>query len=419
MQSPRTNWAGNYAYGARTIVRPASLEEAQEAIAAAERIGFLGSRHSFNAIADSDVLMLFDGLPEVVEVDRRARTVTVSGGMTYGALATALAREQVALANLASLPHISVAGAIATGTHGSGVANGSLATGVAGIQLIRGDGELVWLSRGDPGFDGCVVGLGALGAVVRVSLDIEPAYEVRQRVWEHVPLADVLAGFDEVMSLGYSVSLFTRWAGDIGQVWVKSRVSAGQPEAPVDLPGGTPATGNVHPLPGLDPVHCTPQMGVPGPWFDRLPHFRLGFTPSNGDELQSEFMVDRRHAPAAIEALARVGEVIHPVLHISEIRAVARDALWLSPAYERDTVAFHFTWQRDQRRVEAALASVHDALAPFESRPHWGKVFLADRVAVGSLYPRLGDFVALTERYDPRHAFRNEWLDRIVFGTDS
>jgi xylitol oxidase len=414
----RANWAGNYAYRAREIVAPRSVEEVQELVSRSSRIGFLGSRHSFNEIADSDVLIVLSGLPEICEIDLAAATVTAGAGMTYGALALALARDGMALANLASLPHISIAGAVSTGTHGSGDANGNLATSVAALELIRADGELVAVRRGDPDFDGCVVSLGALGAIVRVTLDIQPAYEVRQRVWEEVPLQAILERFDDVMSLGYSVSLMTLWEATLYLVWIKTRVQPGETEPVLELPGGRPAAHDMHPIPGLDPINCTPQMGVPGPWFERLPHFRMGFTPSNGNELQSEFLIDRRHAREALAAVSALGDLIRPVLQICEIRTILADELWLSPEYRRDTVAFHFTWQPDQARVEAALRVLEAALAPLHPRPHWGKVFVGEQMSMYELYPRLTDFVALAHRYDPRGAFRNPWLERFVFGSD-
>jgi alditol oxidase len=410
------NWAGNYVYRAREIVAPRSVEELQECVARSARIGFLGSRHSFNAIADSEVLVATGELPSSVEVDGAGRTATLSGGIAYGALALELARQGLALANLASLPHISVAGAISTASHGSGDRNGNLASAVAALTIVRADGEAVRLRRGDPDFDGAVVGLGALGAIVEVTLDVEPAFDVRQRVFEGMPIATLLEHFDAVMAAGYSVSCFTRWDGIIDQVWVKTKVVPGEDEVSVQLPGATPATANLHVIRGLDPINCTPQLGVRGPWFERLPHFRMGFTPSNGDEIQSEFLLARAHAREALAAVQSVAERIRPVLQISEIRSVAADSLWMSPQYQRDSVGVHFTWVSDRAAVQDALRDLEAVLAPFAPRPHWGKVFLAERGPPCDLYPRAGDFLALASRYDPQRAFSNEWLERNVFG---
>jgi xylitol oxidase len=405
------NWGGNYAYRAGRLHRPATLDELRRIVAGAARIRVLGTRHAFSDIADSAELVTLDALPADVTVDHDAGRVSFGAGTTYGALATVLARERVALRNLPSLPHIAVGGSIATATHGSGVANGNLATAVAGLELVTSSGDVVTARRGDAGFDGLVVGLGATGAVTRVTLDAEPAYDVAQRVFDGLAWDVLYEQFDAVFASGDSVSVFTRWGDAIDQVWVKRRA----PEAPpAELCGAQPATSERHPIPGMDPVNCTAQLGVPGPWFDRLPHFRMGFTPSAGEEIQSEYHVPRRHALAAIAALRGLAGAIRPLLHVSEIRTVAADRLWMSPQYERDSVALHFTWRRDQQAVERVLESVEAALEPFAARPHWGKLFLADVATIDGLYERLGDFVALLERFDPRGAFRNAWLERHV-----
>jgi alditol oxidase len=408
------NWAGSHAYRARTLHRPATVDEVRDIVSRAPRVRVLGSRHSFTDIADSGELIALDALPGRVAVDHAAGTVSVPAGVTYGALAEALAGEGVALHNLASLPHLSVAGAVATGTHGSGDRNGSLATAVAGLELVTSSGDLVAVKRGDAAFDGLVVGLGATGAVTRVTLDVEPAYEVRQRVFEGLPWEALLGRFDEIAAGGYSVSVFTGWAETAGQLWVKSRVTDAPEATPEELFGAVAATVERHPVPGGDPATCTPQLGRPGPWSDRLPHFRMGFTPSHGEELQSEYFVPRRHAVAAIEAVRRLADRVRPLLLVSEIRTVAADRLWMSPHHGRDSAALHFTWKREQDAVQRVLAEVEAALEPFEARPHWGKLFLAGAAAIAERYERLPDFARLVERLDPRGAFRNGWLARHV-----
>jgi xylitol oxidase len=403
---PRSNWAGNHVYRAARLHRPETLEQARAIVAAAPRLRVLGTRHAFSAIADSAEQISLDGLPRTIAVDHDAATVTVAGAVTYGELAAALEPAGLALANLASLPHISVAGAIATATHGSGDRLGNLATAVAGLELVTSAGELVAVRRGDPGFDGVVVGLGALGAVVRVTLDVETHYEVSQRVFECLGWDALDEHLDAITAAGDSVSVFTLWGERAGAVWVKRRTDDGRDE----LFGALPAGGERHPIPGLDPVHCTAQRGVAGPWSDRLPHFRMGFTPSNGDELQSEYLLPRAQARAAIAALRELGPRIGPLLQVSEIRTIAADSLWLSPQHERDCVGIHFTWKPEQPAVERVLAAIEAALAPFAARPHWGKLFLAGGDAIAPLYPRRDDFVALAGRLDPRGAFANDWL---------
>ena len=415
-RSPGRNWAGNYTYRAERLHRPATIEQVQEIVASAPAVRVLGSRHSFNDIADSAELMTLEDMPVEVVVDGAANTVSCNAALKYGELVEALSAEGVALHNLASLPHISVAGAVATATHGSGDANGNLATAVKGLELVTSEGEIVGATRGDPDFDGLVVGLGALGAVTRVTLDVEPAYEVRQRVFEGLSWEALFERFDEITSRGYSVSVFTSWGEDAGQVWVKSRVTDEPEQVEGDLFGAVPATVDRHPIFELDAAPCTPQLGRPGRWSDRLPHFRMGFTPSSGEELQAEYLLPRRYAVEAIEAVRALADGVRPILQVSEIRTVAADRLWMSTAYGEDTVGIHFTWMPEREAVGEMLVRVEAALAPYQARPHWGKLFDADAAALAPLYERMPDFVRLAERLDPRGAFRNSWLEANVLG---
>lgn len=413
------NWAGNYSYQASRIARPRTLGELQELVAGSTAIRALGSRHSFNDIADTTgTLAVLDGLDSGLSVDTGDMTVTVSGGIRYGTLAAELQRRGFALHNLASLPHISVAGAVATATHGSGDANGNLATAVAGLELVTADGSILTARRGDADFDGMVVGLGALGIVSRVTLDIEPAFDVAQSVFEDLSWEQVLENFDQVTSSAYSVSLFTDWSGPtLGHAWLKNRTDAEPAGAGMDsFFGGVPATQARHPLPGVSGSNCTQQLGMPGPWSDRLAHFRMEFTPSKGDELQSEYLIPREHAVDALRTLRRLSSVVTPLLLIGEIRTIAADTLWLSPNYGRDGIGLHFTWRPDQPAVQPVLRMLEAELAPFAARPHWGKLFDADAAAIAPLYPRFSEFTALADRMDPAGKFRNDFLTRSVFG---
>ncbi len=405
------NWAGNLTYGARTLHEPATIDELIETLAGSTGLRALGSRHSFNRIADTtgDQVSVA-GLPVLVDVDESAGEVTVSAGLRYGELVEQLDHAGWALPNLASLPHISVGGAISTGTHGSGDRNGSLASAVSAIQLVRADGELHDVCRGDDDFDGMVVGLGRIGVLTAVSLDIVPTFQVRQDVFEGLPWSAVHEHLDEVTSSAYSVSMFTDWGnGGPHQVWLKSL--AGTP-APTELFGATPAEHAVHPLPGVSAEFTTQQLGRSGPWWDRLPHFRLGYTPSDGEELQTEYLVPRVHALAAIEAVRELAPLVQPLLLVSEIRTIAGDDLWLSPSHGTDCVALHFTWRLDVPAVTAFLPTLDDALAPFTARPHWGKLFETTPERLLAAYPRLPDFRALVDRLDPRGTFGNELTDR-------
>ena len=406
-----TNWAGNIRYRAQRVVRPRTVAEVAAVVTSAPRVRALGSRHSFNDIADTDgVLIELSELAEPPSLDPATGVVRVPAGMRYGDLAPWLDEQGRALPNLASLPHISVAGAIATGTHGSGERVGSLATQVAAVEMVDGTGSLVRVQRGDPDFDGSVVSLGALGIVTAVELESEPTFDMAQTVFEGVRWDDALAGFDDLQSRADSVSLFTTWRSSevIDQVWMKSR--AGQPDLAAF--GGTPADGPRHPLPGIDPEPCTAQMGVRGRWYDRLPHFRLAFTPSAGDELQSEYLVPRAEATEALTVLRRLASHIAELLLVCEVRTIAADRLWLSSAYERDTVGLHFTWRRDVDAVTAFLPVLEAAL-PASARPHWGKLFTLDGDALASRYPRWDDFLALRARRDPSRRFVNAWAERL------
>ena len=410
---PLTNWAGNVAFRAARVHRPSSLAELQSVVAGAQSVRALGTGHSFNRIADTTAdLVTVAGLPRVLEVDAERRHVRVSAGSRFGEVVGPLHEAGFALHNLGSLPHISIAGAIATGTHGSGVTNGTLASAVSALELVTADGSLQRLSRTDDPdrFDGSVVALGALGVVHTVELDVQPTYDVRLWVYEGLSLETVHARLDEVLSGGYSVSLFTDWrAPGTWQVWRRLRVGPDEAgDAPREWLGATLADGPRHPIPGLPGTMCTEQLGAVGPWQARLPHFRLEFTPSSGEELQSEWFVARQDAVAALRALEDLREQIAPVLQISEVRAIAEDRLWLSPSAGRDTVALHFTWVRDEAAVAPVVAAVEDRLSGFAARPHWGKVFRTPPAVVRQRYDRYAEFEALLREADPAGKLRND-----------
>jgi xylitol oxidase len=387
------------------------------------RLKVLGTRHCFNTIADSpDHLISLKEMNRVIALDGQARTVTVEGGINYGQLCPLLQEKGFALHNLASLPHISVAGACATATHGSGVKNGNLATAVTGLELVIADGTIVSFSkeRDEEKLNAAVVGLGAFGVVTKVTLAVQPTFSMRQYVFEDLPLAQATDHFDAIMSAGYSVSLFTDWQRDrINEVWIKSRAdsdSSGDGKRPerTELFGARPATKNLHPIAELSAEHCTEQMGVPGPWFERLPHFRMGFTPSSGKELQSEYFVPRQHAVEAMLAIQRMGARIGPHLLISEIRTIDADTLWMSPCYKQPSVALHFTWKQDWPAVSQLLPVIERELAPFNVRPHWGKLFTVSPATLRSRYEKLDAFKKMAAEYDPRGKFQNAFLKQNV-----
>lgn len=413
----RTNWAGNVTYRASALVSPTSLDEVRRIVAGTPRLTALGSTHSFNRIADTDAVQVsLAGLPPQLEIDTDRRVVRVAAGMVHSQVAAGLEARGWALANLASLPHISTAGAVATGTHGSGIRNPSLAQAMVGLEVVRASGDVAWVDATTPdgALDAHRVALGALGVVTAVELAIEPTFQVATTVHLDLPLDAVVTHFDEVMGDAYSVSMFTSF-DDRGarQVWVKHRVD--EPDPAVDLValGARPATGPVHPGEN-DPAGVTEQGGVPGPWSERLPHFRSSFTPSTGAELQAEYLLPASSAVDALQALRPLQSLFAPLLIAAEVRTVAPDTAWLAPSSGRQSVGIHFTFRRDADAVAAAVLRIEEALAPFDARPHWGKVSAASAEWLHEVYPRLDAFAAVARDLDPTGKFRNEFLARVL-----
>ncbi len=415
------NWAGNLTYSTGNVFYPTTVDEVQQLVKKHSKLKALGTRHCFNTIADShDNLLSTSKMNKVVSIDARNHTVTVEGGIKYGELATLPAHAKgYALHNLASLPHISVGGSVTTATHGSGVKNGNLASAVRGLEVVIADGSIVHLTKAADGekFNAAVVGLGAIGVITKVTLAIQPTYMVRQNVFIGLPMARLKDNFEKIMSAGYSVSLFYDWQTDlINEVWIKSRIGTDSDAVLPEFYGAKAATKNLHPIIALSAENCTEQMGVPGPWFERLPHFKMGFTPSSGKELQSEYFVPLHHAVEAISAVAKLGKQIGPHLFITEIRAIAADDLWMSPCRHQTSITIHFTWKQETEAVLQLLPQIEAALAPFNPRPHWGKVFTLAPKVLEARYPKLQDFKKLVAEYDPHGKFRNAFLEREVYG---
>lgn len=417
------NWAGNVTFSAADIRHPASVDELQHIVRDAAQVRAIGTGHSFNEIADTPgTIVSLRDLKPPIEVLESQSVAVVPAGATYAEVAAELHGRGWALPNLGSLPHISVGGACATGTHGSGVANGCLAADVSGVELVLADGGLVELHEGHPDFPGAVLSLGLLGVATRLWLRIEPTFDVSQEVLLDVPFAVAVERAEEILASAYSVSIFSGFGhrDTVDSVWRKHRLGGAEQRfeetaaAAQATWGGSPATVDVHPLLGLDARAATEQGGRPGPWHQRLPHFRAELTPSVGDELQSEFFLPRRHAGAALLALGERAGAIASALQVFEMRTVAADDIWLSPFRGRDTVAVHATWVSDLETVRPALRELEAALEPFDPRPHWGKVFLgfdADRMA--DLYPAMTQFGELADRLDPDRCFVNDYARRV------
>ena len=414
--SQLSNWSGSYQFTAREVIAARTIGDVQKAVEQKAvkqggKVRAIGTRHSFNDLADNGATLVdVTGIESDPVIDEQARTVTVGAGTSYGVLAAWLEKHGWALHNLGSLPHISIAGATATGTHGSGSRNKILSAAIAGLEYVAADGELRHAKRGDDAFDGMAVGLGAFGIVVRITLDIEPSYDIRQDSYAGLTWDRVLDDPAAIMDAAYSVSLFTDWTGPtLRAAWVKRRPA--ETENVDDFFGAKRNPGQVRFIDA--PEDNLTICGVPGPWSQRLPHFRLDTLPSNGDEIQSEYFVDKRHAAQAFEALRRRAKSIAPVLQVSEIRSIAADTLWLSGSYQRETIALHFTWLNSPDQVDAAVKQVEEALEPFDARPHWGKVSHVTAERVKQLYPRLTDARALFERLDPGGRFGNDRLERL------
>ena len=416
-----TNWAGNLRYSTGNVHYPNTIGEVQDVIKKSQKLTALGSRHSFNTIADNtENQVSLSHFNKVVSLDKLAGTVTVESGMKYGELAPYLHENGFALHNLASLPHISIAGAVATATHGSGIKNGNLSTAVLGIEFINAAGELVNLTKKNDGdkFNGAVVALGAFGVVTKLTLELQPTFNMKQVVYRNLAMSELEKNFSEIMGSGYSVSLFTDWKNkNINEVWVKSKVENENDAARPELFGAKLAQQNLHPIETESAENCTDQMGVPGPWYERMPHFKMGFKPSAGKELQAEYFVPIEHAYEAMMVFEKLTEKITPHLFISEIRAIAADDFWMSPCHKKTCVALHTTWKQEVEAIMQLLPMLEEQLAPFEARPHWAKLFTMSPSVLRSRYEKLNDFKQLVSQYDPNGKFRNEFLATNIFGS--
>jgi xylitol oxidase len=415
----RKNWSGNYTYSTDRLDAPANVEEVQAIVKRASKLRALGTRHSFNSIADSTAEQISVERLDQMTLDPAARTVTIGAGVTYGKLAPYIDSHGFALHNLASLPHISVIGGCATATHGSGIRNRNLSTSCSGLELVTANGDRLSVSRAkDPDtFAGSVVALGALGIVTGLTLDVEPTFQVEQVVYQDLPFSELEHNLDAIFGSGYSVSLFTDWQNSRAtQVWIKRRVDPTNPyKWPEEFYNAKRATQKLHPVAGHGAENCTEQLGVAGPWYERLPHFRMNFTPSSGAELQTEYFVPREHAYEAIRAVEQLRDHITPHLFITELRTIEADSLWMSMAYQRPSLAIHFTWKPEWPAVRRILPMIEAKLAPFDARPHWAKLFTLAPAKLQSRYVKLPQFKELLQQHDPTGKFRNAFLETNLY----
>ena len=417
---PRTNWSKNLHYSTDHVYAPTSADEVPAIIKANAKIKGLGSRHCFNNIADSDHAQISMREVKGIAIDAAAHTVTVGAGIAYGELAPVLDKAGFALANLASLPHISVGGTIGTGTHGSGIGNKNLSSAARAIELVKADGTVLKLSRDHDGdrFKTAVVHLGALGVLTKVTLDIVPRYDMSQVVYRNLSFDQLEHNLDTILGSGYSVSLFTDWQKNrVNQVWIKDKADQNATRKPLPplFYGATLQDRKLHPIDDHPAEACTDQMGSIGPWYLRLPHFKMEFTPSSGEELQTEYFIARKDGYQAIRAVEKLRDKITPHLFITEIRTIAADDLPMSMAHERDSMAIHFTWKPEEPAVRKLLPEIEAALKPFGARPHWGKIFELPGSYLQQQYPAMPKFRALAQELDPDGKFRNAYLDRNIF----
>lgn len=410
---PVVNWAKNITFSANEILTPTSLDQVRKIAATATNLHAVGSRHSFNDIADSSTLISLESMPADLDIDRQRMTATIGASVRYGILAQQLEQEGLALHNMGSLPHISVGGATATATHGSGNTNQNLSTAISGLEIVTSEGDVLSVGRDHPDFSGLVVHLGALGIVTRLTLDLQPTFRVCQEVSEDVAWEELNGQINSVFGSAYSVSLFTSFRDLAGVLWRKHRLGNGEGPESITRWGQHPSTAHRHPVDNLSGEVCTPQLLEPGPWCERLPHFRLDQEPASGSEIQTEYMVDLRYAEDAIAALRDLEPRFRDLLIISEIRTIAADDLWLSTAYDTQTVAFHFSWYLDPAGVQQLLPDLEAVLEPFSPRPHWGKAFNLPAKHILDRYPKADAFRQLREQMDPRGAFISPYLKRV------
>ena len=409
------NWSGNIEYRPADIARPESISVLQKVVAGASKVRAYGSGHSFNTLADTDgTLIAFSEFDKNIEIDSSKMLVRVPAGVRYGEVAPKLHANGFALRNMGSLPHITVVGATSTGTHGSGVGNKNLSGSIAEIELITATGDAITLDQSE--LPAARVALGSIGIIHHLTLDIVPTYDVAQTVYFDLPFVQLISNLDAILSAGYSVSVLSMWGDEfVDQVWVKSKIGTNPVLTQNEWFGAKLATRKSNPIREADSAAATEQFGLPGPWFERLPHFKLDFTPSFGEELQTEYFIDRKDAPAALNAIYKIREELSELIMVCEMRTVAQDENWLSEAYGRETFVFHFTWRPNIPAVEKLLLKIEASLEPFKARPHWGKVFTNNAFDFSSLYPKFNSFLTYRGTYDPSRKFVNKLLETWGF----
>jgi len=408
------NWAGNLTFSAKEYIEIDSISKLQSIVSKASGVKVLATGHSFNDIADTNQTQIsIKNLSNKIEIDSIKKVVLVPAGMQYADVCRYLETKGWALFNTASLGEITVAGAMLTGTHGSGSNNPVLSDCVEGIEMVLESGEIFNISREDSDeFFGFVISLGALGVFTKLKLKIVESFSIKQFVYENIGIQSISENFDDVFDKSYSVSYFSNWKkNSTGQIWMKFLDNNNFPQLPSVWLDGNIANANQHPVKVNDPSPCTDQMGVSGKWLYRLPHFKLDSSPASGDEVQTEYLVDRAYVSHYIDELSNIGDEIAARVYATEIRTIKADDLWLSGAHGRQTVGFHFTWKKSDS-LQTFLPKIEEILGNHNGRPHWGKLFSTPRENLIGRYPKYSNFEDLLKKYDPNKKFRNSFINR-------
>ncbi|WP_417629324.1 D-arabinono-1,4-lactone oxidase [Paractinoplanes rhizophilus] len=421
-----SNWGGNQRAHAIDVLTPGTVDEVAAQVKAASdsgrRVKAVGSGHSFTAIAVADDQRLFlHRLAGLVSVD--APLVTVQAGMPLHVLNAILAEHGLAMPNLGDIDQQTVAGAISTGTHGTGAGHSTLASCVEAVKLVTGVGEVLEVGKDDPIFPAARLGLGALGILVEVTLRCVDAFTLLADE-RPMALADVLAGLDEWIPANDHVEFYWYPYTDRAQLKINNKVPAH--DRPLSrfrgwmddeflsntvfgavcrlgraVPGVVPTASAVAAraltartyTERSDRVFCTPR--------------RVRFT-------EMEYEIPRAALPEVIDALPRVIAALpFKVQFPVEVRFTGPDDIWLSHGYGRESayVAVHQFTGVD---YEPYFRAVEAVCRPLGGRPHWGKLHYRTAEDLRPVYEKFDDFVAVRDRIDPARVFSNEYLDRVL-----
>lgn len=426
------NWGRSASVRPVRVERPRSPEGVQRAVKAAQAQGLtvkaVGAGHSFTGIAVAPgVLLELDDMQGLVSADAGSGLVTVLGGTRLHRMPGLLAPYGLAMQNLGDIDRQSIAGAIATGTHGTGKGFGGIATQVRGLTLVTAEGEFLRIDaeRNADMLSGAVVGLGALGIVVEVTLQCVPAF-LLHAVDSRVPIDDALETLHERAADADHLEFYWHPHTDVALMKTQTRL---------------PESAARHPIPmlrrwvdetvlsnGVFGAYCAASRIAPAiiPPFNRLA-VRLTGHAEYTDRSHRVLVHDRAVRFREMEYAIPADDVVPAVQAIRklidqrgwriefpiEVRFAAADDLWLSTAYGRDSayVAVHRYWRADPR---AYFDAVEQIMLDLGGRPHWGKLHSLDDEQLRARYPRFDDFLALRNRLDPGRLFGNRHLERVL-----